>query len=1000
MTAEIIAENILKDSHFLSATEEEGEYIGQPDPADANTGAFRLLASGDVEDFTYSGTATTDGAGAGVTVIDIVLARWGDDFFIGGTVAVTDYLQDSADYVEVDGDGRLVLTTANKLTITDMDNDEDIGLYIDKTADHFDGDFEFHTQVNNTGTAGNDERVGLWAVTNSIASLGAIDTAVGDYIAVYWLDNAGDEWIVLEECNAGSLTNDTSIAVAMATEHYLKIVRDESVGTYGTVYCYIYSDVTHSTLVDTLTLALTEKQDFRYLYWMTSYESGGGAAAWDGTIQNFEIVKSESGAINDFVSATGTMTVAGLTYQVNIGTSFTLTIPYSTRKFITELITSGDAGSGKYKWSHNDGTTYLGRLDPGTINWPGPFVLSDIDASDAADYYKLIQVQADNGDLLDFYCDEISDDTAVIISTDKGITWGTPLIIETNSYPTAALVLKSGRIWLYTSGDNCYSDDNGVSWTMLAGLGFEKAIELDNGNILAVATIANAVLCWISTDKGFSWSTSITIASDANDQSYPSVVQSTWGYVVCVYQTDEDAINDIEIKCKISYTHGSTWGNAKDVLDFGAVDIMYPDIISDIDGTLYVVARSDVDDYVMTKSVDSGATWSASAVVLSQADTLLYPTLSLVDGHIIDLTYVNDTDQTANVLRTGRWLAYAANACPAAINAIPQHLVCDVNLIWHGGAGIDGDIWTFEAEHDYAAENLISDSVSKPWRSKQDNIGCSLVIDMGANNSFLADGIGFFGCNVSTLDFHMNAADTWAAPTVDETVSFVIDTGTVSGTLVGNALPCVAFLADYKVHELKGKYFKPTAGTDSGLVWKILDNDAVYIYLDTTSAHNILTTDTFSVFQSKASKSFTNAVAFRYINIAISAQKTAEGYYQIGMMVAGKLISLSWEWSPGFKRPRTYDIDILEAKNGGMIPIKYGEPYNEWALSFPMTADSDDVNSEIVSLFDSLDGKNLALIPSNADYTDCYPVKLIGGIDQTHVFKSKMKFSIRLRESR
>ena len=73
---------------FSSATEQEGEHIGVPDPDSGNEGSLRPLASGDIQDFTYSGTAT--GAGTTTTIVDSSLCIFGDDFFIGATITFTD----------------------------------------------------------------------------------------------------------------------------------------------------------------------------------------------------------------------------------------------------------------------------------------------------------------------------------------------------------------------------------------------------------------------------------------------------------------------------------------------------------------------------------------------------------------------------------------------------------------------------------------------------------------------------------------------------------------------------------------------------------------------------------------------------------------------------------------------------------------------------------------------------------------------------------------------
>ena len=89
MSVTLIAQKLIQASHFLSATEQEGERWGQPQPASDNEGKFRLLSKGAPADFSYSGTTTDDGNVGGTTVIDSVLRAFGDDYFIGGLVTIT-----------------------------------------------------------------------------------------------------------------------------------------------------------------------------------------------------------------------------------------------------------------------------------------------------------------------------------------------------------------------------------------------------------------------------------------------------------------------------------------------------------------------------------------------------------------------------------------------------------------------------------------------------------------------------------------------------------------------------------------------------------------------------------------------------------------------------------------------------------------------------------------------------------------------------------------------
>jgi len=198
--------------------------------------------------------------------------------------------QDTANYTESDPAGRVVKTSATLVTVTNADDDEEFYIAYDFGVNYWDGDFEFRTQINCTSNAASGDRCGLWALTNTLDSLTDIDVANGDYLSVVWVESGGNDLIVLYECNGGTLTSDVFVATK-ATEYYLKIVRNEKVGTYGTIYCYIYSNAAMTTLVDTLVVVLTEKQNFRYLNWVVAYESGGAGRAWNGTIQNLKIIK-------------------------------------------------------------------------------------------------------------------------------------------------------------------------------------------------------------------------------------------------------------------------------------------------------------------------------------------------------------------------------------------------------------------------------------------------------------------------------------------------------------------------------------------------------------------------------------------------------------------------------------------------------------------------------------------------------------------------------------
>lgn len=694
--------------------------------------------------------------------------------------------------------------------------------------------------------------------------------------------------------------------------------------------------------------------------------------------------------ITAFAQATGTLTWVGAVNSTLTGDTFTLTVSFASRDFKIELIGSGDAGDATFKWAH-DGTTYLGRDDPLQANWLAAKKIADVGAET-----RTIGVQAANGDLLvAFTANDI------YRSTDKGLTWTGPTAISIG-YVYGMIVLKYGpkknRIMFSFHLHIYYSDDHGETWAE-AGHPSDTTIwtltELPNSNLLAFSsTPSYEIRVWISKDGGFSWSEPVTIASDANNQLHPQAVRAENGDIVCAYYSDEDDYSIFEIKCKISKDGGATWGNTIDVLDYTTVvgdDYGAFQMVKDVNGTIILVAELTTgtdDKIVLTYSIDNGETWDPTGPRVQDLKSvgsvdLRGPSIFLVDGHCLICAYIDNTNDDLYVVRRGIWEAYSANACPCAIEAAEQKLINDVGVPWHGGGGIAGDKWTFGPEYRYAMSNLIEDSPSKPWRSEQDNIACNIVIDLGANERYWADGIGLFGCNIRTCSFQMNATDSWGSPSIDESISFDLATGTVD-VVDGNYIKDTSLLANYKDHELKaaGLFLRMTSGTDDTLTWKIKDNVGDYIVLDTTAATNIAATDTFVIFQGNISKTFTGGL-YRYINIAIAAQHTADDYYRIGSFVPGKTVTLSKMFKIGWSKDHRYDIDMIRSPHGGLTPIKGADRKRILSLTFPAVAEAG-TQAEIAALLDYVEGKNITLIPDDSDMKDCYLVKHIGDLRQRH----------------
>jgi hypothetical protein len=108
--------------------------------------------------------------------------------------------------------------------------------------------------------------------------------AATDMLALQWINGT----LVLVEVETSEYT-DTSSALSLSTDYYLRVVRDEAECSYGTLYCYIYADREYCNLVDTLTLALHAKNDWQYLWGCGSVGNGAGSTAFSGTIANLTL---------------------------------------------------------------------------------------------------------------------------------------------------------------------------------------------------------------------------------------------------------------------------------------------------------------------------------------------------------------------------------------------------------------------------------------------------------------------------------------------------------------------------------------------------------------------------------------------------------------------------------------------------------------------------------------------------------------------------------------
>jgi hypothetical protein len=196
------------------------------------------------------------------------------------------------------GNDCITVNSATSLSIAGTTNDR-YSLHSDKGAAHFSGDFEHIVTTSGSGTG----VCAFWGLSNVVDAGNPHDTKVLDdanntFLYAAWI-YSGSLRIYLRECQSGSLAQD--LYVSGAGTFYCEIERDEDTGTYGTLLCRIYSDSARTTLVDTLSVTLRAKDDFRTVYGAWSQYTSAGA--FSVTVADLDL--QESGTIKSYSVADG-----------------------------------------------------------------------------------------------------------------------------------------------------------------------------------------------------------------------------------------------------------------------------------------------------------------------------------------------------------------------------------------------------------------------------------------------------------------------------------------------------------------------------------------------------------------------------------------------------------------------------------------------------------------------------------------------------------------------
>lgn len=188
----------------------------------------------------------------------------------GQKLAIVDPLEDFDTYSELDPGDDLV-RSGNTVIITGLPRNVESRVWYDKGVGHFDGNFQHEVDFSLNGQE--NGLCGVWMLANDLDEIGGLATNNKDALFIKTLIYAEYLRIQLYEYNNGTPQDDSNETLAESTRYYLRLKRDEEVGDWGLLECFVYDDSGRTNLLFTLGLTLTEKQDFRYIYAVNSQDS-------------------------------------------------------------------------------------------------------------------------------------------------------------------------------------------------------------------------------------------------------------------------------------------------------------------------------------------------------------------------------------------------------------------------------------------------------------------------------------------------------------------------------------------------------------------------------------------------------------------------------------------------------------------------------------------------------------------------------------------------------
>ena len=227
-------------------------------------------------------------------------------------------IEDFTTYAEFDEGGDLTVT-ATKVDVVGLQKDEDAHVSDSKGIDHFDGDFDHDVELfMNGGSSSNAAEYHPWAMANSAESSQFFSDNNSDCLFVQTFVGQG---YAVVEIDGGNFSNTSVQAINDGAVIFFSVVRDESVGSFGSLECFAYSDSGRTNLIGSRSQLLgTNKKDFEFVFGAQS-KNGTGTTQFTGFTQNLDlqegVVPPEGEAA---LTGTGAITATGVGFETRSST--------------------------------------------------------------------------------------------------------------------------------------------------------------------------------------------------------------------------------------------------------------------------------------------------------------------------------------------------------------------------------------------------------------------------------------------------------------------------------------------------------------------------------------------------------------------------------------------------------------------------------------------------------------------------------------------------------